>query len=158
MAPLPPGTQSAGGMPDRVKCLHALVAHELAVPGREPARAGRPLDAAGEWWAAGRCVAVTAAGTRVAAIDCGTNSLRLLIADVDPAAGRLTDVDRRMEIVRLGQGVDATGRLAPEALDRTLRALAGYAGDHRGRRPTRSGWSPPAPPGTRPTPPSSSAG
>ena len=65
--------------------------------------------------------------TRVAAVDCGTNSLRLLVADVDPAAGRLTDVDRRMEIVRLGQGVDATGRLAPEALDRTLRALAGYA-------------------------------
>ncbi len=65
--------------------------------------------------------------TRVAAIDCGTNSLRLLVADVDPAAGRLTDVDRRMEIVRLGQGVDSTGRLAPEALERTLRALAGYA-------------------------------
>ena len=64
---------------------------------------------------------------RVAAIDCGTNSLRLLVADVDPAAGRLTDVDRRMEIVRLGQGVDSTGRLAPEALERTLRALAGYA-------------------------------
>ena len=65
--------------------------------------------------------------TRVAAIDCGTNSLRLLVADASPAAGRLTDVDRRMEIVRLGQGVDATGQLAPEALDRTLRALAGYA-------------------------------
>ena len=65
--------------------------------------------------------------TRVAAIDCGTNSLRLLVADVDPGAGRLTDVDRRMEIVRLGQGVDSTGRLSPEALDRTLRALAGYA-------------------------------
>jgi exopolyphosphatase / guanosine-5'-triphosphate,3'-diphosphate pyrophosphatase len=66
-------------------------------------------------------------GARVAAIDCGTNSLRLLVADVDPAAGRLTDVDRRMEIVRLGQGVDSTGRLAPEALQRTLRALRGYA-------------------------------
>ena len=52
---------------------------------------------------------------RVAAIDCGTNSLRLLVADVDPAVGTLTDVDRRMEIVRLGQGVDATGRLAPAA-------------------------------------------
>jgi exopolyphosphatase/guanosine-5'-triphosphate,3'-diphosphate pyrophosphatase len=66
-------------------------------------------------------------GIRVAAIDCGTNSLRLLVADVDPAAGRLTDVDRRMEIVRLGQGVDATGRLAPAALDRTLHVLASYA-------------------------------
>ncbi len=77
---------------------------------------------------AGPVRAVTAGQvTRVAVVDCGTNSLRLLVADVDPAAGRLTDVDRRMEIVRLGQGVDATGRLAPEALDRTLRALAGYA-------------------------------
>jgi exopolyphosphatase/guanosine-5'-triphosphate,3'-diphosphate pyrophosphatase len=65
--------------------------------------------------------------TRVAAIDCGTNSLRLLVADVDPGTGRLTDVDRRMQIVRLGQGVDSTGRLAPEALERTLRALSGYA-------------------------------
>jgi exopolyphosphatase / guanosine-5'-triphosphate,3'-diphosphate pyrophosphatase len=67
------------------------------------------------------------AAARVAAIDCGTNSLRLLVADVDPVAGTLTDVDRRMEIVRLGQGVDATGRLAPAALARTLRALRSYA-------------------------------
>jgi exopolyphosphatase / guanosine-5'-triphosphate,3'-diphosphate pyrophosphatase len=64
---------------------------------------------------------------RVAAIDCGTNSLRLLVADVDPAAGTLTDVDRRMAIVRLGQGVDATGRLAPAALARTMAALRSYA-------------------------------
>jgi len=64
--------------------------------------------------------------TRVAAIDCGTNSLRLLVADVDPAAGRLSDVDRRLEIVRLGQGVDATGRLAADALARTLRVLRSY--------------------------------
>jgi exopolyphosphatase / guanosine-5'-triphosphate,3'-diphosphate pyrophosphatase len=69
------------------------------------------------------------AGTvaRVAAIDCGTNSLRLLVADVDPALGTLADVERRMEIVRLGQGVDATGRLAPAALARTLRVLRSYA-------------------------------
>ena len=51
--------------------------------------------------------------TRVAAIDCGTNSLRLLVADVDADAGTLTDVDRRTEIVRLGEGVDGTGRIAP---------------------------------------------
>jgi len=69
---------------------------------------------------------------RVAAIDCGTNSLRLLIADADPASHRLTDVARRMEIVRLGQGVDATGMLAPEALERTLRVLAEYASEIRG--------------------------
>ena len=65
---------------------------------------------------------------RVAAIDCGgTNSIRLLVADVDPGRGTLTDVDRRMEIVRLGQGVDTTGLFAPKALDRTLAALSDYA-------------------------------
>jgi len=65
--------------------------------------------------------------TRVAAIDCGTNSIRLLVADVDPDRGTLTDLDRRMEVVRLGQGVDRTGRIAPEALDRTLAATRRYA-------------------------------
>jgi exopolyphosphatase/guanosine-5'-triphosphate,3'-diphosphate pyrophosphatase len=64
---------------------------------------------------------------RVAAIDCGTNSLRLLIADVDAGRSQLADVLRRMEIVRLGQGVDATGRLAPEALARTFAMLEQYA-------------------------------
>ncbi|MEV0491643.1 Ppx/GppA phosphatase family protein [Streptomyces atratus] len=65
--------------------------------------------------------------TRVAAIDCGTNSIRLLIADADPATGELTELDRRMEIVRLGQDVDRTGRLAPEALERTFAACRRYA-------------------------------
>ncbi|MDO0933750.1 Ppx/GppA phosphatase family protein [Streptomyces sp. DG2A-72] len=65
--------------------------------------------------------------TRVAAIDCGTNSIRLLVADVDPESGRLVDLDRRMTIVRLGQGVDRTGRLAPEALERTFAACREYA-------------------------------
>lgn len=69
--------------------------------------------------------------TRVAAIDCGTNSIRLLVADVDPAAGTLTDVVRRMEVVRLGQGVDRTGRIAPEALERTLDATRRYAAECR---------------------------
>ncbi len=64
---------------------------------------------------------------RVAAIDCGTNSLRLLIADVDLRRGQLVDLHRRMEIVRLGQGVDATGKLAPEALERTFAMLTQYA-------------------------------
>lgn len=64
--------------------------------------------------------------SRVAAIDCGTNSIRLLVADVD-AAGNLTELDRRMEVVRLGQGVDRTGELAPEALERTLAATRQYA-------------------------------
>lgn len=65
--------------------------------------------------------------TRVAAIDCGTNSIRLLVADVDPSAGTLVDLDRRMEVVRLGQGVDRTGRIAPEALARTLDATRRYS-------------------------------
>ncbi|MBO7937103.1 exopolyphosphatase [Streptomyces antibioticus] len=65
--------------------------------------------------------------TRVAAVDCGTNSIRLLVADCDPATGELTELDRRMTIVRLGQGVDRTGRLAPEALERTFAACREYA-------------------------------
>lgn len=66
---------------------------------------------------------------RVAAIDCGTNSIRLLVADV--TGGRLTDVSRRMEIVRLGEGVDRTGQLAPAAIERTRKALAGYTAELR---------------------------
>ena len=63
VAPLPPGTQSAGGMPDRVKCLHALAAHELAVPGANPL--GREAVAlAGSWWQAGPCVVVEDAPAR----------------------------------------------------------------------------------------------
>ncbi|WP_029114414.1 Ppx/GppA phosphatase family protein [Mycobacterium sp. URHB0044] len=62
---------------------------------------------------------------RVGAIDCGTNSIRLLIADVGD--GGLRDVLRDMRIVRLGEGVDATGQFAPEALARTRAALAEYA-------------------------------
>ena len=82
---------------------------------------------------------------RVAAIDCGTNSIRLLIADINkesdqsergrgasdprhPSPAPLTDVTRQMRIVRLGEGVDRTGRLSAAALDRTMTALAEYAG------------------------------
>jgi exopolyphosphatase/guanosine-5'-triphosphate,3'-diphosphate pyrophosphatase len=65
--------------------------------------------------------------TRVAAIDCGTNSIRLLVADIVAEHATLRDVDRRMEIVRLGQGVDRTGRLAPDAIQRTLAACRRYA-------------------------------
>lgn len=68
--------------------------------------------------------------TRVAAVDCGTNTIRLLIADGTPSADvptRLTDVVRRMEFVRLGQGIDATGRIAPAAMERTLTAAGEYA-------------------------------
>lgn len=61
---------------------------------------------------------------RVAGIDCGTNSIRLLIADVDNG---LTDVVREMTVVRLGQGVDKTGEFAPDALERTFAATDRYA-------------------------------
>ncbi|WP_176819072.1 exopolyphosphatase [Quadrisphaera sp. DSM 44207] len=67
------------------------------------------------------------ASARVAAVDCGTNSIRLLVADVDAATGAVTDLDRRMEVVRLGEGVDRTGALAPQALERTLAATRRYA-------------------------------
>ncbi|SDK39326.1 Ppx/GppA phosphatase family protein [Arthrobacter sp. ok362] len=82
--------------------------------------------------------------TRVAAIDCGTNSIRLLIADVNAdvntdaggATGqptpRLIDIVREMRVVRLGQGVDSTGELAPEALERTFAATRDYAALIRG--------------------------
>jgi len=62
---------------------------------------------------------------RVAAIDCGTNSIRLLIADVDGANFR--EIVRDMEIVRLGQGVDKTGQFHPDAIARTLAAVDKFA-------------------------------
>jgi exopolyphosphatase/guanosine-5'-triphosphate,3'-diphosphate pyrophosphatase len=63
---------------------------------------------------------------RVAGIDCGTNSIRLLVAEVSPSGG-LVDVHREMRVVRLGEGVDQTGRLSAAALSRTRDALADYA-------------------------------
>ncbi|QIM21687.1 Ppx/GppA family phosphatase [Phycicoccus sp. HDW14] len=63
---------------------------------------------------------------RVGAVDCGTNSIRLLVADVGDD-GLLTDVDRRTEVVRLGQGIDRTGVIAPEAMQRTLAMSREYA-------------------------------
>ena len=69
--------------------------------------------------------------TRIAAVDCGTNSIRLLISDITrtssaPSGFTAHEVTRRMEIVRLGQSVDATGELAPDAIERTRRALRNY--------------------------------
>lgn len=63
--------------------------------------------------------------SRVAAIDCGTNSIRLLVADI--SNGNFREVTREMEIVRLGQGVDKTGEFDPEAIERTLNATRKYA-------------------------------
>jgi exopolyphosphatase/guanosine-5'-triphosphate,3'-diphosphate pyrophosphatase len=72
---------------------------------------------------------------RVAAIDCGTNSIRLLIADVE--GGNLTDVTRQMQIVRLGEGVDRTGRISDAALARTRAALTAYGEEIAGHAVTR---------------------
>lgn len=155
------GFPSAGGMPDRVKCLHVLVGHSLAAgPGVNPL-GDEALAMLPEWWRKGPCVQplqapdpadehpgeegvvedpaarrgasvtpvppVAPGFSRVAAVDCGTNSIRLLVADVDPGTGELLELDRRMTIVRLGQDVDRTGRLAPEALERTFTACRAYA-------------------------------
>lgn len=65
--------------------------------------------------------------TRVAAFDCGTNSLRLLIADLDPATGRAVEHVREMRIVRLGQGVDRTGRISVGSMERAFVALDEFA-------------------------------
>lgn len=63
--------------------------------------------------------------TRVAAIDCGTNSIRLLIADISD--GNFREITRTMEIVRLGQGVDQNKAFHPDAIERTLKAVSGFA-------------------------------
>ena len=63
---------------------------------------------------------------RVAAIDCGTNSIRLLISDIDTSTNTATDVVREMRIVRLGEGVDKTNAFLPTALERTFKAVEEY--------------------------------
>ncbi|MDO9485959.1 MAG: DUF501 domain-containing protein [Actinomycetota bacterium] len=111
---------SAGGMPDRVKCLHVLAAHSLAAgPGINPL-GDEVLATLDAWWLTSPC-----ASRAVAAIDCGTNSIRLLIAEV-PERGALIEIVREMRIVRLGEGVDRTGEFAPEALARTFAACDEY--------------------------------
>jgi len=67
--------------------------------------------------------------SRVAAVDIGTNSVRLLVAEIDgpsPRDAKLVPLDRRMRITRLGQGVDRTRALAPEAIERTDTVLREY--------------------------------
>lgn len=123
---------SAGGMPTRVKCLHALVGHSLAVgPGVNPVG-----DAALEEIGRRRMASESLEGSpwavssveRRSAIDCGTNSIRLLIADVTGGpAWELEDVERDMVITRLGAGVDSTGKLAQDAIARTVEVARVYA-------------------------------
>jgi hypothetical protein len=82
--PLAPGAGSAGGMPDRVKCLHALAAHELAADGTNPL--GREaVQAAGSWWAAGRCVTAPPAGCPAATNPAATSPAATSPAVTSPA-------------------------------------------------------------------------
>ena len=122
---------SAGGMPDRVKCLHVLAGQSLAQGRGVNPLGDEVLDRLGAWWSSrpvrpdrpdGR-----AGMTRVAAIDCGTNTIKLLVADLDPDEGRMVEHVRETRIVRLGQGVDRTGRLAEASLERVFAAVDEYA-------------------------------
>jgi exopolyphosphatase / guanosine-5'-triphosphate,3'-diphosphate pyrophosphatase len=103
-----------GGTGKGLKCLHAHYANHLA--GGD--------DVVGAWVAGTVEPIHDERPGRVAAVDQGTNSTRLLVAE--PGAGGFEDLARDMVITRLGQGVDETGRLAPEALQRTLVVLARY--------------------------------
>lgn len=161
---------TAGGMPERVKCIHVLVGHSLAegsganplgdealammrdefdpavcrcegawdtegdAPQRDLSRHTKRLRRAGQT----NPIQYDEAGAGpVAAIDAGTNSVRLLIAR-DTEAG-VEELHRDMLIVRLGQGVDETGAFAPEALERTFAAIDDYAREitRYGAHPTR---------------------
>lgn len=104
--PVPAG--GVGGTREGIKCLHAHYAWFLA-GGDDPV--GR--------WVSERLR--SSGDGALAAVDCGTNSTRLLVTD---AKGQT--VERLMRITRLGQGVDRTGRLAPEAVDRTIGVLSEY--------------------------------
>jgi exopolyphosphatase/guanosine-5'-triphosphate,3'-diphosphate pyrophosphatase len=125
---LAPGAEAYGGVGGTstgVKCLHAHYAYHLA----------GGVDPVGGW-VAERVEPIHApARNRIAAIDQGTNSIRLIVAEPvlaeNSAATHWTDVDvqelaRDMVITRLGAGVDATGQLDPRALDRTIGVLARY--------------------------------
>jgi exopolyphosphatase / guanosine-5'-triphosphate,3'-diphosphate pyrophosphatase len=111
---------SAGGMPHRVKCLHVLAAHALAVGPGVNLFGDEVVERLGQWWVDGSC-APTEARERVAAIDCGTNSIKILIAEGDQA------VLRESHMIRLGQGLEVTGELSSEALARAGSALDRFA-------------------------------
>jgi len=105
-----------GGTRTGLKCLHAHYANHLA--GGD--------DVVGAWVAERVEPIHDERLGRLAAVDQGTNSIRLLVAEPDDEGG-FTELGRDMVITRLGQGVDETGRLAPDALERTTEVLARYA-------------------------------
>jgi exopolyphosphatase/guanosine-5'-triphosphate,3'-diphosphate pyrophosphatase len=114
---LVPGSEEwggVGGTQDGVQCLHAHYANYLA-GGADPVGT----------WVAGQVEPVhQAAEERVSAVDMGTNSIRLLVAEI--VDGDVNELARDMVITRLGEGVDESGRLKQEALSRTLAVLARY--------------------------------
>lgn len=119
-----------GGTRQGVKCLHAHLAWYLAggddpvgawtaaAVGLRPERYRRERAAP---LVSGSMTAPSRSAAAVAALDCGTNSTRLLVVGADGSP-----LDRQMRITRLGEGVDATHRLAPAAIDRTVAVLAEY--------------------------------
>jgi hypothetical protein len=118
-----PGAEAWGGVGGTargVKCLHAHYAYRVA----------GGLDPIGAWvvnqLASGEAYHYEKPGRRVAAIDLGTNSIRLLVARFTEGEDQLRDLARDMVITRIGQGVDRTGTIAPQALRRTLGVLQRY--------------------------------
>jgi exopolyphosphatase/guanosine-5'-triphosphate,3'-diphosphate pyrophosphatase len=118
-----PGAEAWGGIGGAargVKCLHAHYAYYLA----------GGADPIGLWvareLAKGEPLHYEKPGRRVAAIDLGTNSIRLLVARFAEGESEPNDLARDMVITRIGEGVDRTGRIAPDALRRTLRVLERY--------------------------------
>jgi exopolyphosphatase / guanosine-5'-triphosphate,3'-diphosphate pyrophosphatase len=117
-----PGAEAwggVGGTAQGIKCLHAHYAFYLA-GGRDPIGA----------WVGARLRAdpphLEKPGRKVAAVDLGTNSIRLLVAKAVPGEPELRELARDMVITRIGEGVDATGRIAPEAFRRTVTVLERY--------------------------------
>ncbi len=107
-----------GGTRQRVKCLHAHYANHLA-GGADPVGA----------WVASEVEPIhpdERRGPRVAAVDLGTNSIRLLVASAGRAPSGLEEAARDMLITRIGRGVDRTGTLDPDVLARTVNVLARY--------------------------------
>lgn len=110
---------SAGGMPDRVKCLHALAAHSLAVGAGVNPIGDLAVAEVQQRWRQQGCPARTVAG-----IDCGTNSIRLLVAEQTPQGWR--DLHREMRVIRLGEHLAETGNISELALQRLRAALTEY--------------------------------
>ncbi|MEZ5160287.1 MAG: hypothetical protein R2709_05690 [Marmoricola sp.] len=93
--------------------------------------------------------------TRVAAFDCGTNSLRLLIADLDPVTGEAVELVRAMRVVRLGEGVDESGKISDSAMRRVFAATEGTPNPCAATGLTSSASAPPRRPAMLPMLPTS---